>query len=121
MKLDLLYDGEKYRNGTELTKWTGQAWQSRDLITFLRKEALLSSGRLRLLVPLDDEVVETWKKGKILVSKGWVYDIQVFYGVGTTRNGNLREAREIRGAENVFRSIEERMDLEDEFDDEENE
>ncbi len=116
--IELLHDGDSYRTGSGSAKWTGQSWQSRDLKSFLSEEALLPSRRLSLLVPIDDENVESWKKGKILVSKGWVYDVQIWYGVGQTLSGNIKGVAEIHGrTTNVFRSIDERMDLEDEFED----
>lgn len=114
--LDLLSYDHSYRTGSGSAKWTGQIWQSRDLEHFLRKEALLPGSRLSLLVPIDDENVESWKKGKILVSKGWVYDVQIWYGVGQTQSGNLKGVAEIHTrSTNVFRSIDERMKLENGF------
>ncbi len=116
--IELLHEGGTYRTGSGYAKWTGQSWQSRDLTSFLSEEALLPR-RLSLLVPIDDENVESWKKGKILVSKGWVYDVQIWYGVGQTRSGNIKGVAEIhRRSTNVFRSIDERTELEDEFEEE---
>ncbi len=116
--IELLHDGDSYRTGSGSAKWTGQSWQSRDLKSFLAEEALLPSHRLSLVVPIDEKDVESWKKGKILVSRGWVYDVQIWYGVGQTLSGNIKGVAEIhRRTTNVFRSIDERMDLEDEFED----
>ncbi len=104
--LDLLSYNQSYRTASGSAEWTGQTWQSRDLSRFLSKEALLSSSRLKLMIPIDENAVESWKKGKILVSKGWVYDVHIM------------GAEIHRESIHAFRSIDERMELEDEFEEE---
>jgi hypothetical protein len=115
--LELLSNGNYYNTGSSSAKWTGEPWQNDDFATFLSEEALLPGYELSLLVPIRDENVDTWTKGKILISKGWIYDVQIWHGMGQTESGNIMEVAEIHSLSTyVFRSIAERMELENEFD-----
>ena len=65
------------------------SWQNDELLRGRDKQWLLNGySRYHLLIPARAENVSDWKKGKIIVSKGWIYDVTVIDAVVTYNNGS---------------------------------
>ena len=108
------------------TENTGVAsWQNDELLRSLDRQRLFNGnryhlliqghnfGRCHLLIPARAEDVSDWKKGKIIVSKGWIYDVTVIDAVVTYKNGSTGVDRRIgfggyRFCDYMFRSMDER-------------
>ena len=65
------------------------SWQNDELLRGRDKQWLLNGySRYHLLIPARAEDVSDWKKGKIIVSKGWIYDVTVINAIVTYKNGS---------------------------------
>ncbi len=116
VKLVLMSDGHSYKTDNGRVKWSGQPWQSSELKKFLRKEMVIR-GYLELRVPIGKGEVERLKKGSILISRGWVYDVNVVDAIATYENGTKRVIQAIGNSRRtqVYRSLQERMEIESAF------
>ena len=89
-----------------------------DYLAKMLEERLCFSSYVRLIIPAYDKDVETWKKGKIIVSKGWVYEVCILDAVVTYGNGakvpDQRITTSNGGYVQVFRSMDERFAIETE-------
>lgn len=112
--IELLCEGASYQTESGSEEWKGHPWQNVDLLDYLSENALFPSS-LSLLISIDKEEVVSWKKGKILTSKGWIYDIQIWNAFVSYTDGSSRTIQDIRSSKTVFRSIDERIELEGEF------
>lgn len=93
-------------------KWQGNPVQDEDLRNYVSKE-LLFPPRIDLLVMAAGGIeVESWRRGMVIVSKGWVYDIMIFDAIETFKDGSRRPVKELRYPEFAFRSMEERLHFE---------
>ena len=122
MKLALMSDGHSYTTEQGRTKWSGQPWQSSALLRFLRKDMGIR-GYLDLVVPMGKGDVERLKKGTVLTSRGWVYDMKVVDAIATYENGAKRPVKEVGVSRRtqVYRSLQERMEIEEDFDEDDDE
>lgn len=86
------------------------------LANILYKQCLFHYYGVCLFIPAYDKDVETWKKGMIIVSKGWVYDVGIINTVRIYENGAKWPDQRIStfqgGLLEVFRSMDERIAIE---------
>ena len=122
VKLALMSDGHSYTTEQGRAKWSGQPWQSSALLRFLRKDMGIR-GYLDLVVPMGKGDVERLKKGTVLTSRGWVYDMKVVDAIATYENGAKRAVKEVGVSRRtqVYRSLQERMEIEEDFDEDDDE
>lgn len=73
------------------------------------QKQLLLSGRMDLMIPQHDDFVESLRKGTIILSEGWVYDVLVEDAVCTYTNGQKEKVRQIKDSGIIFRSMNERL------------
>ena len=91
-------------------KWQGNPVQDDDLRDYLRKKFLFPSS-IYLGIPAAagilaaDGGVENWRKGTILVSNGWVYDVEIIDAIKTFKDGTKRPFKDVCRAEFAFRSM----------------
>ena len=81
--LSLLCYGRKIPGTDEV--WKGCAWQNEDAVKYLNDERLFR-GRVCLVV--EDEKIENWSKGKVLIAKGWVYEVSIEDGIRVYTDGS---------------------------------
>lgn len=93
-------------------KWQGNPVQDDDIQDYLRKKFLFPSSIYLGILAADGGGVENWRKGTILVSNGWVYDVVIFDAIETFKDGSRRPVKEVRYPEFAFRSMEERLHFE---------
>lgn len=110
--LQLLAYGESFPNDWK-KKWTGQPLQNNDAREYLQSKLLLP---LYVKLVVADKVgceAENWRKGTVLVSKGWVYDIRIIDAVRTYKDGSQSPVKEVSLEEPyLFCSMDERMSFE---------
>lgn len=108
VKLELLSCDSDKNNGVE-------SWQNKDLLRCLKEQRLFER-RVSLLISENAEDVSNWQKGKVIVSKGWIYDIEIIDAIITYDNGSKRIDRRMGFGYDfgdfVFRSMAERAAFE---------
>lgn len=87
--------------------WNGRECQTERYVELAKKTGLLKGNAVMLLVPTSNgnEDVEKWKKGDMVISKGWLNMWNIIAAVRAYDNGGKEEYRKIEMSGEIVRSL----------------
>ena len=109
IKLTALAFGKE--NDTLGTVWNGRKDQTERYVKLAKGTGALADSTVRLLVPTSHEDVEKWKKGDVVISKGWLNMWNIINAVRTYDNGGKEEYRKIEMSGEMIRSLRDGKEL----------